>query len=394
MEKNIKINRNQPMNQIKQRTLTLILTRKCNLNCSYCYEKSSLMDGKSMEISVAKGIISEYLNDECEYNKVIIDFLGGEPLIEFQLLKNIVEWCKSRSWKNDYIFMLGTNGTLLNDDMKNWFIKYKDDFQLGLSIDGNREAHNINRNGSFDLIEPHIDFFKAYWPNQPAKMTISSKTIPLLADSIIYLENKALYFTANLPFENIWGTVDEKKELLKVYKEQLDVLIDYYVDNSDKLPISPILSTIPIDLGLPGFNKFEEYDCIRYCGAGHEMATIDVDGKIYPCHRFLPWVTGKAAPIEPVNRQTLWKPEICNKCNILKSCPTCAGYNWEENNDTAIRTTYHCEAHKLEVLAAAKIAAYRFKKLPLSELNSMTREQRIQLNNRVKSLLVLINEGI
>ena len=95
-----------------------------------------------------------------------------------------------------------------------------------------------------------------------------------------------------------------------------------------------------------------------------------------------------------VNRQSEWRPEECSRCKIVHSCPTCVGYNWEENNDTGIRTTYHCEAHKMEVLATAKIAALRLNKIPLSQLDSLTPQDRIALNDKVKSLLELIRNGI
>ena len=56
-----------------------------------------------------------------------------------------------------------------------------------------------------------------------------------------------------------------------------------------------------------GFGKF-------FCGAGHEMAAIDVDGTRCPCHRFMPWITNKPAPKENVNCQTAWKPKSCANC--------------------------------------------------------------------------------
>jgi radical SAM protein with 4Fe4S-binding SPASM domain len=98
---------------------------------------------------------------------------------------------------------------------------------------------------------------------------------------------------------------------------------------------------------------------VRYCGAGHEMIMIDVDGNRYPCHRFSPWVTGRSAPAKLVNRQTTWGPERCAECQLVTICPTCAGFNWQENGDSGIRTTYHCESIKLEVLASAKLQALR-----------------------------------
>ena len=126
----------------------------------------------------------------------------------------------------------------------------------------------------------------------------------------------------------------------------------------------------------------------------HVGILVDVDGLTYPCHRFLPWITGRPAPKNPVNTQNYWKPEICSNCKIVNSCPTCAGYNWEENNDTGIRTTYHCESNKLEVLASAKLIALKLKKHQIPELESMNLENRKKLKKRIDVLWELIENGI
>ncbi|MCX6578850.1 MAG: hypothetical protein NT166_01540 [Candidatus Aminicenantes bacterium] len=91
------------------------------------------------------------------------------------------------------------------------------------------------------------------------------------------------------------------------------------------------------------------------------MVTVDVDGTRYPCHRFLPLCTGKPLPDGPVNRQTRWKPEKCAKCNLAPSCPTCIGFNYQLNGDTAKRTTHHCEAFKLGIMASCKLEAIRWR---------------------------------
>ena len=87
-------------------------------------------------------------------------------------------------------------------------------------------------------------------------------------------------------------------------------------------------------------------------------------------------------------------PEECANCKIIHSCPTCAGFNWEVNGDTGIRSTYHCEAHKLEVLAAAQIAAERLNKMPISDIDSLKKEERVLLKQRIRALFDLIEEGI
>jgi len=171
-------------------------------------------------------------------------------------------------------------------------------------------------------------------------------------------------------------------------------LVDYYVKNSELFPVSPMLNALPGYLGMPGIQEYNGKDCLRYCGAGHEMVCIERNGEEYPCHRFLPWITGKPAPSGPINRQTQWMPEDCSKCKIVSSCPTCAGYNWEINGDSSIRTTFHCEAHKLQVLAAGKIALKRLKQKPLSYFKSLSVFERKTIDSKAQSLLELINNGI
>jgi len=250
------------------------------------------------------------------------------------------------------------------------------------------------RSNSYDQVFPHINYFQTHWPTQPAKMTICAETIPYMADSIIELEEMGLFFTSNTVFENIWGSDENKKRLLETYEEQLMRLADYYIEKSHLYPVYPLLGVLPHYLGIPGFERYDKGDCVRYCGAGHEMVVIDIDGKEYPCHRFLPWVSGKKAPKNLINRQSCWKPEECAQCKILHSCPTCAGFNWEVNGDTGIRTTFHCDAHKLEVLTASKIYAYRYKKISSSQLSALSPEDRRAMNERVSALLELIKNGI
>ena len=209
------------------------------------------------------------------------------------------------------------------------------------------------------------------------------------------LEEIGMNFTANIAFEDFWGDSKNKKKLLNIYKEQLALLVDYYAERPFLFPVTPMLTAVPGYLGIPEYDKSiqEENDCIRFCGAGHEMVTVDVDGSIYPCHRFLPWVTEWPAPETPTNRQKVWEPEECAKCKLINSCPTCAGFNWEINRNTGHRTTYHCEAYKLEILASCRLEAKRLTQR-FSELDNLSLEEKKQIKRRVEALWNLIEDGI
>lgn len=379
--------------KLKVRSLSLIVTRNCNLQCSYCYEKHNLRGQEFIPFPVGRDSILHYLNNDDEFNFLEIDFFGGEPLLAFPLIKKIVEWVTSQEWNKPYIFSIGTNGTVLDEEIKNWLTKYRDFVKVSFSIDGCKEAHDLARSNSYDRLSENIPFFKANWPTQTAKMTVSTDTIPYLAQSIIHLEELGLEFTANLGFEDMWGDREQEAQLLKAYEDQLDKLVDYYVKNDHLYPPPPILTALPTYLGLNDQGESQRSDCNRYCGAGHEMVVIDIDGQYYPCHRFIPWITGREAPIENGNLQSSWKPESCMNCKLVLSCPTCAGYNWEVNGDSAVRTTFHCESYKREVVASCKIEARRMLK-SLDAIPTVSPEEKRQIRLRYNAINQVLYEGI
>jgi len=347
-----------------------------------------------MDFKTAQYAIEKAMTAEGDFDSVQIEFFGGEPLLEFPFIRDTVDWFHTRQWSRAHMFMIGTNGTLFNEDIKQWLLKYKSCVNVGLSIDGNKTAHDLNRNNSYDIVRTNLPFIQEHWPHQPAKMTISAESIPFVADSIIELEEMGLNFTANIGFEDIWGTTEEKEELLRIYYEQLSKLVDFYKDRDDLYPVSPILESVPTYLGIPQDKRLNKKENVRFCGAGHEMIVVDVDGKTYPCHRFLPWVAGIEAPKEKVNCQEAWKPDTCKTCNLVESCPTCAGYNWEQNRDTGIRTTFHCQAFKMEVFASSKLEALKLERLLRKDIGSFSVEDLRQKRLRLEALYYLMEEGI
>ncbi|MCP4152610.1 MAG: radical SAM protein [bacterium] len=387
-------NLNKAPENHKARTLSLIVTKNCNLKCSYCYEKEKLRSTKIMDLSIAKEKITYYMEKEDGYNQIIIDLFGGEPMLGFDFIRDIVTWFQSRNWKKCHTFMIGTNGTIFTDEMTDWLLKNKRHIVLALSLDGTKKAHDLTRDNSYDLVKKNLPFIKSNWPNQPAKMTISAETIPYVAESVIELEDMEMFFTANIGFEDLWGNDNEKAILLKEYERQLMQLVDYYAARPNLYPVSPLMTAVPEYLGIPKSIKKKENQTARFCGAGHEMVVVDIDGSTYPCHRFLPWVTGIPSPGATANCQSAWKPEKCSNCKLLLSCPTCAGYNWEVHRDTGIRTTFHCEAYKIEVMASSRLEAIKLSRLLKDGFKSMPVDQQGQIKRRLEAVYDLIENGI
>lgn len=142
--------------------ITLELTERCNLRCKYCiyhdYNASYRGFGnQDMTFATAKKAIDflvEHSVDVEPNKKLIITFYGGEPLFQFDLIQQCVEYAESQNVNHSWLFAITTNCTLLTDEMITYFAEKE--FSLTASIDGDKEMHDANRitpsgSGTFDI---------------------------------------------------------------------------------------------------------------------------------------------------------------------------------------------------------------------------------------------------
>lgn len=359
----------------KRKQITLTLTQKCNLKCSYCYEENKTY--RTMEWETAKEIIDFELADS-KYEEYELDFFGGEPFLQFDLMKKIFEYVNETYSEKPIVFFATTNGTLVHGEIKEWLTENKDRVWCALSLDGNKLMHDINRCDSFDLID--IDFFLKSWPTQDLKMTISQETLPYLSDGIIYLHEKNFCFTANLAYNIDWSNPDNEK----IIERELMKLIDYYIANPSVQPCS--LFTIPI-FKIAIENSTET---LRQCGAGLDLISYDVDGKAYPCQFFMPLSAGdKAKTIEEiefkemVTRDDLWGD--CKTCIAAPICHTCYGANFLATGNIFRKDDNWCKLQKIIFKANAFFKAKQF------ELGVLSSPEE-QTGYLLKSILMLLND--
>ena len=292
------------------------------------------------------------------YSGILLKFMGGEPLMEFDLLKQIYEYVHERYLDTKKMLFATTNGTLLNDEMKAWFHEHRKGFYLGLSIDGTAEVHNHNRSGSFDKID--TDFFVQNWPEQGVKMTISEYSIPRLAESIKYIHSLGFQKVrgVNLAEGNFhWDEENVVQELI----HQLNELVDFYVENDN--------------LYNQMFDKqFELCEAknrrkFKWCGTGVSCLFFDVDGEQYPCSYFTPMTFSQEELQQVLSldfaNESLFACDKCFKdCYIYPMCPTCAGANYQTNKDFSVKNDIHCKTQKLICLFAAELEAQRIIRNP------------------------------
>jgi radical SAM protein with 4Fe4S-binding SPASM domain len=121
------------------------------------------------------------------------------------------------------------------------------------------------------------------------------------------------------------------------------------------------------------------------------MVAYDIYGKSYPCHRFAPFSTGKELSRNVnIEKDPIWKTEKCRGCDLLPVCPSCAGFNWEINNDPYLRTTFHCEALALEVMARCRYESEILTNL--DKVEELSPLDQIKLKEKLE-VLHFINEN-
>lgn len=358
--------------------LTLIITHSCNLNCRYCYEhnKSSMC---VMSFDVAKQAIEHYMS-EGDYQEVKIGFIGGEPLLEFKLIKKICEWFWSEKWNKKYIFYATTNGTVLNCEMKEWFSKNKEHFWLSLSLDGTRDTHNWNRCNSFDKID--FDFFRSNWPEQPVKMTIGEDRLEHLAEDIIFIHSLGFKLNGCNFAEGIQMSDFEPK--LQIIAQQFEKLIDFYIEHPE---FEARIFNLPLASCEIKDNTYK-----KRCGTGENMAVIDYDGQKYPCTFFSPVSLNKEQLLEISNIDFLKienfiDPECISSCYLYPICFGCYGDNFATTGSMKTRSFQKCQIAKLKALATANFLAKELsRKLnnaeKISEKDKMTINAIIKINEQ------------
>lgn len=362
-------------------TLQLFVTEKCNLKCQYCYEgierKSTIMRS-----DIAQSALTRII-PRLDCDEVIIDFIGGEPLFAFDLLKNLVDFAKKHEhhWRKKYTFFATTNGTLLNNEMKEWLYDHRDTIVLGLSLDGTRAAHNLNRSNSYDLIEPHLSFFREAWPFQPVKMTITPQTVDHVYEGILNIYSYGLKCSANVVYEDVWSGIGRNK-YLQVFASELERLVEYFGARPD-LEVPGLI----LDLPIQNFIAEMEKDW-NWCGADRSMKCIYIDGREFPCHRFATTFCNKSSfsdknSCSPNNVNTK-----CKNCKFFYACPTCDAYNYEMNGSQNYKTDYHCDLIKLQIIATAKL---KYRRLNYDMLKRRHMDQNIdklgEIVNTIDSIL-------
>ena len=377
------------------RNITIQITNQCNLRCSYCYEHNKSCG--SMNINTAKKIIDTILDmydaDTDFIGKhskgLVLDFIGGEPLLEAKLIENICDYYFDECLRRNIPlapftrFSFATNGLLwFTEDAQHLFKKYHDFISLTVSIDGIQELHDkyrIDQYGKGSFEKAYIAYLdgrdKYGWNN--SKMTFTPGSVHYMYDSIkMMIENGCNDILCNFAYEPKYTIQDAKN----IYFE-LKKVSDYMIQNKYNNYISIL------DEYIGNFDNTID----NYCGGTGKMIAFSSDGKAYPCIRYMPISIGNEKSskicigdcfngIYKTNDQLKIKKELdsitrksqstkeCMECPVSTGCGWCSGYNYELYGTANKRCTNICYSHKGRVLASCYY--YNKRHIELNDVNS------------------------
>lgn len=288
----------EPMaDTLKQKTsgvvkaLCLHVAHTCNLNCAYCFASQGKYHGERaiMSLDVAKRALDFLIEHSGTRRNLEVDFFGGEPLMNFDMLKELVAYARAieKEHNKNFRFTLTTNGMLIDDDVIEF--ANKEMSNVVLSLDGRKEVHDRYRvdyagNGSWEKIVPKFQKLVEARGHKDYYMrgTFTHANPDFLEDIKQMLD---LGFT-ELSMEPVVCAEGDPSELtsedLKIVMEQYEKLAELMIER-DKEGKPFTFYHYMIDLqGGPCI-----YKRISGCGSGTEYMAVTPWGDLYPCHQFV-----------------------------------------------------------------------------------------------------------
>ena len=273
------------------KALCLHVAHTCNLNCSYCFASQGKYHGDRalMSFEVGKRAMDFLIENSGSRRNLEVDFFGGEPLMNFDVVKQIVAYARSieKEKGKNFRFTLTTNGMLIDDDVIDFCNKEMSN--VVLSLDGRKEIHDRLRvdykgNGSYDVIVPK---FKKLVEARGDKGYYMRGTFthanPDFTNDVLHMAD--LGFT-ELSMEPVVAKPDDPAALtpedIEIVKDQYEILAkDMLRREQEGRPITFYHYMLDLKEGPCIYKR------ISGCGSGTEYMAVTPWGDLYPCHQFV-----------------------------------------------------------------------------------------------------------
>ncbi len=359
------------------KAMCLNIAHDCNLRCEYCFASTGdFGEGrKLMTFETGKKAVDFLLEHSANRRNLEMDFFGGEPLMNYDVVKQIVEYARSQEapHQKKFRFTITTNGMLL-DDEKIEFLN-REMSNIVLSIDGRKEVNDrmrkrVDGSGCYDRILPQFQ-----------------KLVSLRGDKEYYV--RGTYTKYNLDFaDDVLSLVDAGFDQVSVEPVIADPEKPYALTEADLpqifLEYERLVQKI-LDYEAQGkkFNFFhfmldlDQGPCaikrLRGCGCGNEYVAITPDGDIYPCHQFVGEADYKMGNVDEgtfdqnlkakFSKAHIYQKSDCRQCWARFYCSGgCNANNYQYAGDILKAHKLSCEIEKKRLECAIVLKVMRMER--------------------------------
>lgn len=355
------------------KAMCLHVAHDCNIRCEYCFgDKGAFYGDRSLlSLETGKRAIDFLIANSGSRHNLEIDFFGGEPLLNFEVIKQLVEYGRSveKDYHKNIRFTITTNGILLDDEKIDYI-----DQNMGnviLSIDGRPEVndrmrHTANGKGTYGIITENYKRFLEKREDRQyyVRGTFTGYNLDF-ADDVRHLLNEGF---RNVSVEPVVAPEDRdyalKESDLETILREYDRLSEMYIEAAEQgRPFQFFHFNVDLNQG-PCLVKR-----VSGCGAGTEYVAISPEGDIYPCHQFVGEEEFRLGNVndsrfenrlfDSFNRAHVYNQEECRDCWAKYYCSGgCHANAYHANGDLMKPYQMGCAMEKKRLECAIGIQAY------------------------------------
>ena len=355
------------------KAMCLNIAHDCQLRCRYCFASTGDFGKgrKLMSFETGKHAIDFLLENSGDRPNLELDFFGGEPLMNFGVVKQVVEYARSREkeYNKKFRFTITTNGLLL-DDEKIDFIN-REMSNVVLSIDGRKKVNDYfrvlpNGQGCYDIILPKYKKLvegrgdKEYY----VRGTFTNKNLDFSED--VFALNEAGF--DQISVEPVVGEGDEyaltEKDLPQVFEEYERLALRLLENEKKGRKFNFFHFMLDLDQGPCAIKR------LRGCGCGNDYVAVTPDGDIFPCHQFVGIDEYKMGNIDEGTfdqkmkadfaRAHVYSKPDCRECWAKFYCSGgCNANNYQYMGDIRKAHKISCQLEKKRLECAIMLKAIR-----------------------------------
>ncbi|WP_084145878.1 thioether cross-link-forming SCIFF peptide maturase [Anaerovorax odorimutans] len=353
------------------KAMCLHVAHDCNMNCKYCFGDKGAFEGirSLLPLETGKKAIDFLLTHSGTRRNLELDFFGGEPLMNFEVVKELVKYGREaeKQYGKNIRFTITTNGLLLDEDKSNFINENMSN--VILSIDGRPEVNDkmrrtVNDKGTYDVImENYLNFVKKRKGTYYVRGTFTRENLDFSED-VKHLVEKGFKSVSVEPvvtdLSYSYALQDEDKDrIFKEYEKLSDLFLDYHKNGKT---FEFFHYNVDLNQGPCVIKR------VSGCGAGTEYVAVTPEGDIYPCHQFVgntDFLIGNVNNdhfenrlYDEFNKAHIYNKEKCNECWAKFYCSGgCHANAYNMNKD--IRKPYElgCEMEKKRIECAVGIKA-------------------------------------